>query len=146
MATGEELKRGTPLLLHEFVALVLLLSAALPVHCQTNPVNVMTVPIDYGEAIAIAGNFAYIALDGPAFSVWWLGSLTPPPIEIHSTAGNTIALSWPAPAAAFALQQNSDLATTNWVTVTNPAVTIASRNQVVLPRPMVNTFYRLVSR
>jgi hypothetical protein len=127
-----------------------LIGSPLAVYDVTDPTNahrVAYVPIDGdGYAIAIAGNFAYIAFGGPAFTVWWLGSLTPPPLEIHSAASNTIALSWAAPAAAFDLQQNSDLAKTNWVTLTNPAVTIASRNQVVLPQTMVNTFYRLVSR
>ncbi|MDB6067664.1 MAG: hypothetical protein JWR26_3872 [Pedosphaera sp.] len=64
-----------------------------------------------------------------------------PTLGIAISGGNKL-LSWPWPSAGFALQQNSDPATTNWVTVPNtPAVV----NQVIVAPASPNTFYRLVS-
>ena len=47
---------------------------------------------------------------------------TPNPRLNFSTSGNRLALSWLAPSTAFVLQQNLDLAATNWVTLTNAPV------------------------
>jgi hypothetical protein len=46
------------------------------------------------------------------------------------------------------LQQNPDLITTNWTDVTNtPVLNLTNlQNQVFLPLPAVNSFYRLESR
>jgi hypothetical protein len=43
----------------------------------------------------------------------------------------------------YVLQQNSNLATTNWVNVTNPASMVNGQNQVVVPVNSSNAFYRL---
>jgi hypothetical protein len=44
------------------------------------------------------------------------------------------------------LQQNYDLATTNWVNMTNTPVALGGSNQVSLPPPYSNAFYRLMSQ
>jgi hypothetical protein len=57
-----------------------------------------------------------------------------------STAGGGTLLSWPFLTPGYVLQQNTNLATTNWVTVTNaPAVV----NQVISAPAGPNNFYRL---
>jgi photosystem II stability/assembly factor-like uncharacterized protein len=57
-----------------------------------------------------------------------------------ATAGGSAFLSWPWPSAGFVLQQNSDLATTNWVNLPGaPAVV----NQMITPQTSSNKFFRL---
>ena len=59
------------------------------------------------------------------------------------TSTNTVVVAWPAPSASFALQENADLATTNWVSVTNAVNVVGSENQVTISPPLGNRFYRL---
>jgi hypothetical protein len=82
---------------------------------------------------------------GERIGVYSLGNPATPQLQISATSTNTVALSWPAPAAAFAVQQSPSLNSPNWVTVTDRSVVVAGRNQVVLPAPSGTRFYRLVS-
>ena len=58
---------------------------------------------------------------------------------------NGLQLSWTIPSTNFVLQQNSNLATTNWTDVTNtPVLNLTNlQTQVTLPLPVGNSFYRL---
>lgn len=51
-----------------------------------------------------------------------------------------LVISWPATSSDYVLEQNSDLNTTNWTVVTNPVRVV---NQVILPPPSGNRFFRL---
>ena len=53
-------------------------------------------------------------------------------------------LVWPYPSSGYVLQENADLGTSNWVDVTNPVNFIGGRNQVTLPAPAANNFFRLM--
>jgi len=67
-----------------------------------------------------------------------------PLLTIARTTTNTVAVSWPSPSTGFTLQQNTDLATTNWAPVgTTPADDGTTRTVIVNP-PVGNKFYRLV--
>lgn len=66
-----------------------------------------------------------------------------PRLELQLTQTNTVLLLWPTNSTGFALEQNFDLATTNWVNVTNAASVAGTNNQVVLPRREGNEFFRL---
>jgi hypothetical protein len=67
-----------------------------------------------------------------------------PLLTIARTTTNTVAVSWPSPSTGFTLQQNADLATTNWTPVgTAPADDGTTRTVIVNP-PAGNRFYRLV--
>jgi hypothetical protein len=44
----------------------------------------------------------------------------------------------------YVLQQNSDLSTANWLTVTNLDTVVNSQHQVVVPSGGTNMFYRLL--
>jgi hypothetical protein len=101
----------------------------------------------------------------PGWSQWWVASsadgarlvaaaegglvytsysIPTPQINI-TPASNNLALSWIIPSTNFVLQQNSDLTTANWSDVTNPPVLNLTnlQNQVMLPLPGGNSFYRL---
>jgi len=64
-----------------------------------------------------------------------------PPAAIQP-GGTNLLVSWPGGAPGFTLQQNPDLTTSNWMSVTNTAVLINNSNQVTLPATG-NMFYRL---
>ena len=72
-------------------------------------------------------------------------SMTPAVPEVNLSLGpsNTLVFNWTSWTNGFQLQANTSLATTNWVTVTNTPVTVASNNQVVLPTSASQVFYRL---
>jgi hypothetical protein len=70
-----------------------------------------------------------------------------PVLRIAPSSGNLL-ISWQAlsSAAGFVLQDNSDLATTNWVIVTNALALSNGLNQVVIPMPVSGSqFYRLIN-
>jgi len=51
-----------------------------------------------------------------------------------------VVVSWPATFTGYTLEQNSDPSSTNWIRVTNPVSVV---NQVILPPPAENRFFRL---
>ena len=66
-----------------------------------------------------------------------------PYLDIGGPAnGGTLA--WPYPFSGYVLQQNTDLGTTNWVDTTNTVNFIGGRNQVTLPPPAGDDFFRLM--
>ncbi|HEV2695292.1 MAG TPA: hypothetical protein VG347_20530 [Verrucomicrobiae bacterium] len=92
-----------------------------------------------GTATALGGGdiMATATLAALTFQI----TLTNTPLTVNRTGTNAL-LSWPSPPASFTVQQNTNLATTNWVTLANvPAVT-NGQNQVVLP-VAGSTFFRL---
>jgi len=56
-----------------------------------------------------------------------------------------ISISWPTNAAGFALQENADLTTQNWSTVTNAMVISNGVYQITVPADRSQNFYRLVA-
>jgi len=103
---------------------------------------------DYGGGtfsggVAVSGSYAYVANGDDGLRIYSLGVPSPPQLSINQTGTNTLIVSWPAPAAAFVLQQISDLATSNWVTVSNASTVVAGQNQIILPQPAGIAFYRL---
>lgn len=89
------------------------------------------------------------AVDGmnPDGSNMYFWQSTPRPRLGMEISGSEIKLSWIVPSTPFVLQHNSDLATTNWVTLTNnPTLNLSTlRNEVTLPLNGENTFYRLAT-
>jgi len=104
-------------------------------------INPATPPGQYFGFVTLRGGtniFAATDLASPIFEV----SLPPAALGLaHS--GTNVVLSWPSPPGGFALQRNSDLTTTNWVTVTNTATIANGQNQVILSLAGNIQFYRL---
>jgi hypothetical protein len=104
-------------------------------------INPATPPGQYFGIVTLQGGtniFAATSLASPIFEV------TLPPAALSITlSGTNLLVAWPSPPGSFGLQQNSDLTTTNWATVTNTPVVTNGQNQVILPAESSNQFYRL---
>jgi len=70
-----------------------------------------------------------------------------PQFILNAITGDKLVLAWAPSAVAtnFVLQQNADLTTTNWVTLTQRPVLVGPQFQVEMPKPAGTMFYRLVS-
>jgi len=66
-----------------------------------------------------------------------------PQLRAFLTAPNTLVLAWPTNSVVFKLQQDSSLATTNWVDVTNAVVPVGGENQVTCLPSASQEYYRL---
>lgn len=68
-----------------------------------------------------------------------------PPLGFQSTAlsGTNVVLSWPVSAAGYQLQSNTNLSTTNWVTITPVLSTNGSAVSTLIPRSGGQNFFRL---
>jgi hypothetical protein len=81
-----------------------------------------------------------VATDGPTIYTYAAPSTNAPALNLTTGGGNAF-VSWPWPSAGFVLQQNTNLATTNWVNVPGaPAVV----NQMIPAPAGPNNFFRLV--
>jgi hypothetical protein len=69
----------------------------------------------------------------------------PKPSLCLATANNNLAFSWTMPSTNFVLQKISNLSKANWTTLTNtPLLNLTNlQNQIILPSPGSNVFYRL---
>jgi len=71
---------------------------------------------------------------------------TPPPVLSLAPSAGDLLLSWIVPSMNLVLQENPDLATTNWTAVTHmPMLNFTNlRNEVIVPPPIdFHGFYRL---
>jgi hypothetical protein len=66
-----------------------------------------------------------------------------PPLNL--TLSNNLALTWPWPSPGYGLEQNTNLATATWVTVTNLPAFTNWQYQVTLTPTNGNHFFRLKS-
>ncbi len=79
--------------------------------------------------------------------VWTLQ--TPPTPQLNVALSDTnLVFSWIVPSTNFVLQENSDLTTTDWLTLTNtPTLNLSNLNdEVVLPPTNNGGFFRLVAQ
>ena len=66
-----------------------------------------------------------------------------PKLSVQRSATNTLVFAWPSSAAGYRLQTNASLVATNWGTFTNAPAIVGSNNQITLPAPHRNLFFRL---
>jgi photosystem II stability/assembly factor-like uncharacterized protein len=98
---------------------------------------------DGNKLVAVTGAFDSYDSGGAVYT-----SYTPPSPQLNlAPASGNLALSWLVPSTNFVLQQNLDLTTGNWVTLTNtPTLNFANlQNQVMLSPVSGEGFYRLVT-
>ena len=100
-----------------------------------------TPPGPYYGTVTIQGGtniFAVTNLSSQTFQV----SL-PPAVLCITLCGGDVVLSWPSPPGGFALLENFDLTTTNWLTITNTPLFTNGQNQVSLWPTNTSEFYLL---
>ncbi|MGA2787696.1 MAG: hypothetical protein ABSF60_09220, partial [Verrucomicrobiota bacterium] len=72
--------------------------------------------------------------------------ILPKPSLCLAASNSSLAFSWTMPSTNFVLQKNTNVAKANsWVTLTNtPVLNLTNlQNQIILPSPGSNVFYRL---
>ena len=99
------------------------LTALVPTNATTGPISV----IAPGGTGVSAENFVVDALA----------------VAIRKLTNSAVAVSWPSSATGFALQANTNLTSTNWVTVTNLPVVVNGKNTITNETTNNATFYRL---
>jgi hypothetical protein len=100
-----------------------------------------TPPGPYFGVVTLQGGtniFSVTSLASPIFEIY-----LPPATLGITTFGTNLVVFWPSPPGGFVLQQNSDLTTTNWTTVTNTPAITNGLNQVILAPTNGSSFYRL---
>lgn len=103
--------------------------------------NPATPPGQYFGIVTIQGGtniFASTDLASPIFEV----SVPLPALSI-APSGTNVVVSWAWSSSGFVLQQNSDLTTTNWITLTNAPAVTNWKNQLLVSPGAGNKFYRL---
>lgn len=96
----------------------------------------------YTYGLAVSGNYLYLADGGAGMLIYQLSAPLPPLLVLNKINGNDV-LTWPAPTAAFNLQQSSVVQPTNWASISNVPVVLSNQNQITLPSSANTTFYRL---
>ena len=66
-----------------------------------------------------------------------------PLLTISHTATNTAVVSWPSPSTGFALQQNTNVTSTNWTTPSETITDNGTIKFIVVNPPTASRFYRL---
>jgi hypothetical protein len=109
---------------------------------NTSPSN-----LSFNSIASSADGNKIVAATGYASQIYISQSIPTPALGIAPSSAN-LTLSWIIPSCNFALQQNSDLTTTNWINVaTAPVLNLTNlQNQTTLPSPEGSYFYRLKSQ
>jgi hypothetical protein len=109
-----------------------------------------TATLDTGDLPTILGaHTAFVgvtAADGGTLSTQQISNfsfVSFPALSTQLTGANTIVLSWPASVGGFVLQKTSSLSPISWQNVVAPITLVGGQNQVTLPAPAANEFYRL---
>ncbi|MGO9704396.1 MAG: WD40/YVTN/BNR-like repeat-containing protein [Limisphaerales bacterium] len=126
-----------------------------PIYTSTN--SGMTwvsnsVPVQYWTSVASsADGCKLVAVNAGMWNIAggaiWISQTTPVPAVNITTTNSNLMLSWIIPSTNFVLQQNLDLTTTNWETLTDtPALNLTNlQNEVMLSPSNSSGFYRLAT-
>jgi hypothetical protein len=90
-------------------------------------------PMTGGNYSVVGGFWALIAVQTPGAPV----------LTIFLTATNTAVVQWPSPSTGFVLQENTNLAGTNWTTPPQTVQDNGTSRFIVVNPPAGNRFYRL---
>ncbi len=78
-----------------------------------------------------------------AFELQSFPTNTPPLAINYNYPTNLVTISWPAAFCCFTLQQNTNLASTNWVAVTSPVIPAGGQCLTVVTNSRPHQFFRL---
>jgi hypothetical protein len=79
------------------------------------------------------------------FNAGSAGKCGAPALGISVTSTNTALVVWPSPSTGFALEQNTNLVTTNWAAVSEPITDTGTNKFIIVNPPAGQQFYRLKS-
>jgi hypothetical protein len=110
---------------------------------STGGVYVVSGTIGQPDAGSMSGGV--YQLDGGFWSIYSVVQ-TPgaPLLAIYPTRTNAVILMWPSPSTGYALQQNGDVSTTNWVGVAQTPIDNGAVKSLVVSPSSGRRFYRLV--
>jgi len=96
---------------------------------------------------AITGSYSVVITDssGSVTSSVAKLQMTNAPTLAITPSGTNIVVSWTAMATGFTLQQNTSLATTNWVANSYPVSTNGATASITVPMSAGHLFFRMVS-
>ena len=83
------------------------------------------------------------SVTGGFWSLFALQTPGAPLLSIRLTSTNTALVYWPSPATGFSLQQHTNLATTNWVAVSETVTDNGTNKFILVNPPAGNRYYRL---
>ena len=86
------------------------------------------------------GNYS---LTGGFWALFAVQTPGAPTLGIRLTGTNTAVVYWQFPSTGFALQQNTNLVSTNWVAVSETVTNDGTINFIIVNPPTGNRFYRL---
>jgi len=89
-----------------------------------------------GGGYDLAGGFWALFATPPTTS-------SPSTLNIFLTETNTVVIAWSATSSGGTVQQATDLGSGTWSPLTNVVNTVNGLNQIVLPSPSGDRFYRL---
>ena len=83
------------------------------------------------------------SLTGGFWSLFVVQTPDAPRLAMRLLSASAAQVSWPSPSTGFTLQQNSDLTSTNWVTVAQAVTDNGTNKFITVSPPTANRFYRL---
>ena len=154
---------GTTTITAEFTGTQLIVADQPLSTAQYNPIEMVFTNAAFTNLAAVSDTFPNGgltgSLSGSVITLNWAGgnltsnqteqavfnvNVPPSPrLSIQLTSTDTVVLSWPASSSGFNLQQNTNVASTNWVAVLTTPVVTNGRNQVIVSPPLGTKFYRL---
>jgi hypothetical protein len=145
--------------LRNFVASLLFLVTATIAHAQSYSIDWFKIAggggTSTGGVYSVSGTIGQPDAGGPmtggnfslAGGFWSLLSVVQTPgaplLTITLTSTNTAMVSWPFPSTGFALQQNTNLNMTNWVSPSETVTNNGTINFIIVNPPGGNRFFRL---
>jgi hypothetical protein len=95
---------------------------------------------DANQQPMTGGNFS---VTGGFWSLFAVQTPGAPVLSILLTSTNSAMVYWPSPSTGFNLQQHTNLATTNWVAVSQTVSNNGTINFIIVNPPAGNRYYRL---
>ncbi len=95
-----------------------------------------------GKAVSSSASYQFTNIVNRALVANFVS--LPPPLSFSQPQPGTLAFTWPTNETGLVLQQNSDLASTNWVPVTNAATVVGTNKHVTVSPLTGNRYFRLI--
>lgn len=85
------------------------------------------------------------SLAGGFWALYAVPTTSAPLLSIFLSGTNTVVVAWTAPSTGWTLQQNTNLLSGTWITLSNTVNTVSGQNQVIFAPAIGDRFLRLQS-